>query len=72
MASTNEYAAFGWADPRFADEESQAQDNFGVVSQFSPLPPETNVTLRVVATILAGLMMAGIVLLGIRFMRKET
>ncbi len=72
VASTNEYAAFGWADPRFADEESQTQDNFGVVAQFSPLPAETNTTLRVIAAVLAGLMLAGIVLLGARFLRKET
>ncbi len=72
VASTNEYAAFGWADPRFADEESQTQDNFGVVAQFAPLPAETNTTLRVIAAVLAGLMLAGIVLLGARFLRKET
>ncbi|MEX2660265.1 MAG: sialidase family protein [Acidimicrobiales bacterium] len=72
VASTNEYAAFGWADSRFADEVSQTQDNFGVVAQFSPLPPQTNVTLRVMAAIFAGLIVAGILLLGARFKRKAT
>ncbi|MBW3626077.1 MAG: glycoside hydrolase [Actinobacteria bacterium] len=63
VASTNEYAAIGWADPRFADEETQTQDNFGVIAQFSPLPSETNTTLLVVAAVLGGLLVAGLVLL---------
>ncbi len=63
VASTDEYAFIGWADPRFADEETQTQDNFGVVAQFSPLPAEGNPTLRILAAILGGLLVAGLLLL---------
>jgi hypothetical protein len=72
VASTNEYAAIGWADTRFADEETQTQDNFGVIAQFSPLPAERNTTLYVLAAILGGLLVAGVVLLGLGFLRKST
>jgi hypothetical protein len=70
VASTDHYAAIAWADPRFADDVTQTQDNFGVVAQFSPLPSEDNTTLYVVAAILAGLALAGLVLLGAGLMRR--
>jgi len=72
VASANQYAAIAWADPRFADDETQTQDNFGLVAQFSPLPAEENTSLRVIAAVLGGLVLAGIVLLGILFMRRST
>ncbi|MDQ3643072.1 MAG: hypothetical protein M3450_16800, partial [Actinomycetota bacterium] len=70
VASTNQYAAIAWADPRFADQETQTQDNFGVVAQFAPLPSEENTGWRTAAAILGGLVLAGIVLLGIQFARR--
>jgi hypothetical protein len=71
LASTNSYAAIAWADPRFADDVTQTQDNFGVVAQFAPLPSQENTTWPVLASILGGLVLAGIVLLGIQFVRSS-
>ena len=70
VASTNAFAAIAWADPRFAGGETQTQDNFNVVAQFSPLPSEDNNTLRFFAAGLGGLVLAGIVLLGIQLARR--
>lgn len=70
VASTNAFAAIAWADARFADAETQTQDNFGVVAQFSPLPAEENTGWRTAAAVLGGLVLAGIVLLGIQLMRR--
>lgn len=70
VASTDEYAAIAWADPRFAEAETQTQDNLGVVVQFSPLPPEDDSPWPVAAAILGGLVLAGIVLLGIQVVRR--
>jgi len=72
LASANQYAAIAWADPRFADATTQTQDNFGVVAQFSPLPSDDNNTLRVVAAVLGGLVLAGAVLLIIQLARRGT
>lgn len=70
VASADEYAAFGWADPRLGDQVTQTQDNFGAVAQFSPVPTGSPV-LRIVAAIFAGLAVAGIILLAARFMRRR-
>lgn len=70
IASTNSFAYIGWADPRFADEQTQTQDNFGVVAQFDPLPPEEETGWRTWAAILGGLVLAGVVLLGIQAVRR--
>ncbi len=72
VASSNHYAAIAWADPRFADPTTETQDNFGVVAQFSPLPPAEDDTWRKVAAVLGGLVLAGIVLLGIFLARRRT
>lgn len=69
VASTNSFAAIAWADPRFADDQTEIQDNFGVVAQFSPLPAAKNTTWPRVAAVLGGLVLAGIVLLGVQFVR---
>ena len=63
VASANQYAAFGWADARLADEVTQTQDNFGSVAQFSPLPTTSNTTAPMLAAAFAGLVLAGVVLL---------
>ncbi|MGI9120069.1 MAG: hypothetical protein ACR2G7_08125 [Acidimicrobiales bacterium] len=70
VASANEYAAFGWADTRLGDETTQTQDNFGAVAQFAPVPSGSAV-LPVVAALFAGLAVAGIILLAVRFMRRR-
>ncbi len=71
IASTNSYAIIGWADTRNANEVSQAQDNYSVAVQFSPLPTTKNTTAPVVAAIFGGLVLAGIVLLVVNQMRKR-
>ncbi|MDP9419513.1 MAG: glycoside hydrolase [Actinomycetota bacterium] len=71
VASTNAYAAIAWADPRFADEQTQTQDNFGVFAQFSDVPSGVDTTWRTLAAILGGLVLAGIVLLLVQSVRKR-
>lgn len=71
VASTDSYAVFAWYDTRFGDEQTQTQDNFGVIAQFSPLPSEENTTWPTIAAILGGLMLAGIILLGVQFVRRR-
>lgn len=61
VASANEYAAFGWADPRLGDNLNETQDNFGAVAQFSRIRTGTSV-LPIVAAVFGGLAVAGIVL----------
>ncbi len=70
VASADSYAAFAWYDTRLADEQTQTQDNFGVVAQFSPLPAEQSIW-PTIAAVVGGLVLAGIVLLGIQFARKR-
>ncbi|MGH9278469.1 MAG: hypothetical protein ACRD12_10260, partial [Acidimicrobiales bacterium] len=71
VASTDEYAAIGWADTRLADELTQTQDNFGATVQFAPLPPEDNTTLPIIAAIFGGLVVAGAVLLVLMSVRRR-
>lgn len=71
VASTDQFAAIGWADTRFADDLTQTQDNFGAAVQFEPLPPRTNTTLPIVAAVFGGLVAAGLVLLGLLFFRRR-
>lgn len=71
IASTNQYVAIAWADPRFADAETQTQDNFGVVAQFAPLPSEEDRSWATIVAILGGLGLAGVVLLGVQAVRKK-
>jgi len=72
VASTDQFAAIAWADTRFAEELVQTQDNFGVIAQFSPLPSKDDSAWPLVAAILGGLGLAGLVLLGIQFMRRSS
>ncbi|MDQ4070482.1 MAG: glycoside hydrolase [Actinomycetota bacterium] len=71
VASTNSYAAIAWADPRFADEETQTQDNFGVIAQFAPLPADEDTGWQTVAAILGGLVLAGAILLAVQAVRRS-
>jgi hypothetical protein len=70
LASTNQFVAIAWADPRFADDQTQTQDNFGVVAQFAPLPSDENTTWPILAAVLGGLVIAGAVLVGVQVVRR--
>jgi hypothetical protein len=71
IASTNQYAVFGWADTRLADSVTQTQDNFSSIAQFSPLPTTSNTVAPKIAAVCAGLVGAGIVLLAILALRRR-
>ncbi|MGH2703908.1 MAG: sialidase family protein [Actinomycetota bacterium] len=71
VASTNEYAWIAWADPRLADEVTQTQDDYGAAVQFAVLPSATNPVLPVVAAVFGGLLVAGLVLLALMFVRRR-
>lgn len=72
VASTNQYAAIGWADSRLAEQESQTQDAFGSTAQFKALPTTKNTTLPIVAAAFAGLVVAGVILLVIMTARRRS
>jgi hypothetical protein len=72
VASTNDYAIFGWADTRNATDLTQTQDNYASAAQFSPLPTTKNTTAPVIAAIFGGLVLAGIVLLLVLLYRRGT
>jgi hypothetical protein len=72
VASTNQYAAFGWADTRLADEVTETQDNFSAIAEFSPLPATGSSVLPILAAVFAGLVVAGLVLLLIFSRRRAS
>lgn len=63
VASTNQYAVFGWAEARQPDELNQTQDVYGTSAQFAPLPATSNTTAPILAAAFGGLVVAGLVLL---------
>jgi sensor c-di-GMP phosphodiesterase-like protein len=71
VASTNQYAIFGWADTRLANDNTQTQDNFSTLAQFSALPSTKNTTAPKIAAVFAGLIVAGVVLLVILQIRRR-
>lgn len=71
VASTDQYAVFGWADSRFADAVTQTQDAFSTVAQFAPLPTTSNTVAPKIAAGFAGVVVAGLVLLVVMQVRKR-
>jgi hypothetical protein len=71
VAATNQYAIFGWADTRLADDVTQTQDNFAAAAQFSPLPTKSNTAAPRIAAVFGGLVVAGIVLLLLLQLRRR-
>lgn len=71
VASADQYAAVGWVDPRLADDLTQTQDVFGASSQYAAVPASKASTAPVLAAIFAGLIAAGIVLLGVAAARRR-
>jgi hypothetical protein len=70
VASTDAYAAIGWADGRLGDQTTRTQDVFVSVAQFAPLPAESNL-LKILAAAFAGLVLAGIVLVIVLLLRRR-
>jgi hypothetical protein len=71
VASANQYAAFGWADTRLGNDLAQTQDNFGALAEFSTLPARSSTVWPVVAAVFGGLVAAGVILLGMQFLRRR-
>lgn len=70
VASTDSYAVIAWPDTRFGNQQTQTQDNFAAIAQFSPLPAEDESILPTIAAILGGLVLAGAILLGVQAVRR--
>jgi hypothetical protein len=71
VASANQYAAVGWIDTRLANDVTQTQDVFSDLAQYSTIPASRSATPRVLAAVFAGLLVAGLVLLGIAAVRRQ-
>lgn len=71
VASANQYAAFGWADTRLANDLTQTQDNFGALAEFSAIPSRESTVLPVVAAVFGGLVAAGLILLGAQLLPRR-
>ena len=71
VASANQYAAFGWADTRLANDLTQTQDNFGAVAQFSAVPATSSTVWPRVAAVAAGLVLAGAVMFVAVLLRRR-
>src|SRR5579884_740432 len=72
VASANQYAAFGWTDTRLSNTQTQAQDDFGAVAQFTPLPAaNSHHFLLILAAIFGGLLVAGVILVVLLLIRRR-
>jgi hypothetical protein len=71
VASADQYAAVGWVDPRLADDLTQTQDVFGASAQYAAVPAAKSSTAPILAAVFAGLIAAGIVLLGVAATRRR-
>ena len=71
VASANQYTAFGWADTRLGNPQTQTQDVFANVVQYSPLPASGSTVLPVLAAVCAGLVLAGAVLFLVLALRRR-
>jgi hypothetical protein len=71
VASADQYAVFGWADTRLANDLTQTQDNFSAVAQFAAIPAKTSTVLPVVAAVFGGLVVAGALLLLAQLVRRR-
>ncbi|MGH9122309.1 MAG: sialidase family protein, partial [Acidimicrobiales bacterium] len=69
VASSNQAAVVGWADPRLANATDETQDDYSSTVQFAPFPASGNQVLPYVAAIFGGLAAAGILLIVILWMR---
>ncbi|MBV8528917.1 MAG: exo-alpha-sialidase [Candidatus Dormibacteraeota bacterium] len=61
VASTNDFAAVGWADPRLATADTGTQDDYGAIVQFNTIPPTTSPTWPIIVAVIDGFATAAIV-----------
>lgn len=61
VASANEYAAVGWADPRHATSATQTQDDYAAIVQFQVIPTGQLLWLPILVAVLDGLALAAII-----------
>lgn len=61
VASANEYAAVGWADPRLANTDTETQDDFGAIVQFDTVPASTSPLWPIIVAVVDGFATAAIV-----------
>jgi hypothetical protein len=71
IASANQYAAFGWADPRLGNPATQTEDVFTDVAQFAAIPTGASRTLKYLAAGFAGLAAAGLIILALVLVRRR-
>lgn len=71
IAAASQYSAYGWADTRLGNTDTQTQDDFGNVAQFSPLPASGSNTAPILAAIFGGLAAAGIILVLLLLRRRR-
>lgn len=61
VASANEFAAVGWAEPRNATSATQTQDDYGAIVQFQAIPTGQLLWLPILVAVLDGLALAAII-----------
>ncbi|HMC68492.1 MAG TPA: sialidase family protein, partial [Mycobacteriales bacterium] len=71
VASADQYAAVGWTDTRLATDDTQTQDLFGDLAQYSAVPSSKSSTVPILAAVFAGLVAAGIVLVALALSRRR-
>lgn len=71
VASANQYTSFGWADTRLGNPQTQTQDVFANVVQYSPLPASGSTVFPVLAAVCVGLLLAGATLLLVLAVRRR-
>ncbi|MBW3648450.1 MAG: glycoside hydrolase [Actinobacteria bacterium] len=70
VASTDAYAAIGWADGRLGDQTTRTQDGFSSVAQFAPLPAEGSLLAKLAAGF-GGLLLAGLIIVLFVLLRRR-
>jgi hypothetical protein len=71
IASTNDYAVFGWDDTRNGDAVGQAQDMYSATAQFKTLTSGTPNAARYALAALAGVAVVGVILLIVATTRRR-
>lgn len=71
VASANQYAFVGWADPRMASDATQTQDAYGDMVQFAALPASGSAVLPLIAAVVDGLATGALLLWIVLLVRRR-